>query len=110
MTDVDTVPQTRANAHPFRRSFAVAAVAIVAALIALVATLGSPESPEGLGYALGRLSVPLLIGAAVTGLIARSSRRTWPLWRYVLWVLGLALLLMFFSALGSASEDIRQQS
>ena len=92
----------RANPHPWAESFAVAGIAWGVALIALFAFVGPPASPRGAGYAAGRALAPFLIGAVITALIARSSRKVWRWWRYVLFVFMFAVVVSFLGNAGRA--------
>lgn len=88
----------RANRHPFRWSFGVAAGLYALVLLGLVLAYG-PDS-EGAGRLLFNV---LLLPGLVVGFLARGSDSRWRWWRYLLTVVGFGLLFLLLSGLGAAT-------
>lgn len=104
MQDEEAAVDPRPNRRAFLRSFAVAGALLVAGVLALITSLGSPESAEGAGRAVGRLLFPLLLGALITGFIARRSSTHWAWWKYTLVVLAVSVVLLLLSGLGAMTS------
>lgn len=101
MNQVDSQPHpARPNVHPFRRSFAAAGGMLLIALLLVTAGLGRPDSAESFGRIVGRLALPAIVAALVTGLIARRSRKPWSWWKYVMIVLLVSLAILILAAVG----------
>jgi len=70
-----------------------------------VALAGPPDDDFQIGYLLGRLLVPTLLGAVGAWLIARRSATAWPLWRLGLVALPFFLLVMVLLAAGQLGNQ-----
>lgn len=70
-------------------------------LLALVfALLGPPPTSYALGSTVGSLLVPIAIGVVGSGLIARSSSRTWGWLRHLATTLVIAIGVSVLSSAG----------
>jgi peptidoglycan/LPS O-acetylase OafA/YrhL len=103
VSSVDTT--SRANPHPFRRSFAVAAILFILLYGAVCVFFGVPASPEAAGRATGALFFPLLVGAVLTGWGARRSRSHWRWWRYAAYILIIFVITSIVLAAGRMSAE-----
>jgi len=74
--------------------------------IALIFALATP--PAGgynIGYMIGRLLLPTLVGAACAWLFARRSDIAWPTWRLALVALPFFLLVLLLLAAGRLGDQ-----
>lgn len=94
---------TRPNAHPFRSSFAMAVPFIIVASIIGFAVI-RPDSSYESGAIVGSvLGASVIIGAPLTGLIARSSHSPWSHLRYAVTVAGISIGFLLVRLLAAAS-------
>jgi hypothetical protein len=91
MSTTEAAKPAPPNSHPFLRSLAVALVLVVS-LVTLVGVMTSAGAVQ-LGHVTFDVLFPGLLAALITAMEARRSRKTWPWWRYPLYIAPITLVL-----------------
>ena len=87
------------NDDAWQRAITAALVLTIVRASLLIAFLGPPTA-YGLGALVGESAIEFGLGAVVSALLARNSRRRWGWGRHLLVVFAVALVLAFVLAAG----------